>query len=343
MPPQIIKLGDILGITIAKNGAQNCLAKTSKEDQCRRRLARSKCDLADDILQHKMSFLESEHDLILKNIKSLVDLLFIDNHHPPTIVLQKSEQEQKWLDLWREEHQAHQLHPEEKMTGADGPEQPQSESLETISDNEENETTHIPAIIRYPTLPLETPPGPVPTNASLHTTAIYSPLNPFNHTTAINPTEEVSHQISPIAATEPDVLEHDVQLATKEASSRESLGMSVFFSPNQLAAINMILQYALQLCAFFRVQYGTFLSRDGAGNTRTESFLQCQLNFCVRLRILRLQVSPWVTFPLFIAFGQAMYMLTGSWLSMVLSLFVTLVAQRWSDTQENESSIIERE
>ncbi|KAJ5623033.1 hypothetical protein N7490_011638 [Penicillium lividum] len=340
MQPQIIKLGDILGITIAKNGDQKCLAKTLKGDQCGHPLARNKCDLADDILQHKMSFLESEHDLILKNIKSLVDLLF---HNHRTIVRQKSEQEKKWLNLWREEHKARQLHPEETMTGVDGPEQTQSESLETIPDYEENKPTHIPAIIRYPTLPLDNPSVPVPTNASLCTTAIDSSLNGFNHTTTMNSIEDVSHLISPIAAIEPDVLEHDVQLATKETSSRESAGISVFFSPNQLAAINMILQYALQLCAFFRVQYGTFVSRDGAGNTRTESFLRCQLSFCVKLRLSMLHVSPWVKFPLVIALGQVMYMLTGPWLSMVLSLFVTWVVQRWSDTQENERSITERE
>ncbi|KAJ6088515.1 hypothetical protein N7486_009776 [Penicillium sp. IBT 16267x] len=250
---------------------------------------------------------------------------------------QKSEQERKWLDLWRarleEPHVRQRRRSYDSAIALDEPEELPSEAVAMIPSHETYEIAHIPAIVQYPTLPLETP--PVPTNAPVRTTDVASYLD---RTNTLNIIEDVSDQTAEVVATsQPSVLGHDAPLAPNQTSSPENLGLSVFFSPNQLEVINTIFQFSLQLCAFFQVQYGVFVSRDGAGNKRTESFLQFKLIFGVKFGLSEILTSPWIMFPLAVALGQLMYILIGPWASLMLFLFVALVGSCWTGTKRRLS------
>ncbi|KAJ5813774.1 uncharacterized protein N7503_000524 [Penicillium pulvis] len=328
MAEQTIKLGDIIGLEIPANKKWTCLAKTKQQRRCQHVVATSKCDKARAILQHKMTFQESEHDLIGFHIKQLVNLLFHNGIQHPNIKGQMKEQETKWLDLWRAELK-HRAESNGSAADVDEPEQFPSEGAMTQY-HEPDAIAQLPANVGYPTLPLET--SQVPTDTSFHTTAIASYLN---RTVTLDITEDVSDQRAEVAtASQPSVVGYDGPLAPNQTSSHESLGLTVFFSPNQLEMINIILHFGLQLCAFFQIQYGTFISRDGAGNKRTESRLRFKLIFGMDLTLSEILTSPWAIFPLFVALGQFMYVLIGPWSSFMLFLFVALVGSCWTGTQD---------
>ncbi|KAJ5889627.1 hypothetical protein N7504_010437 [Penicillium tannophilum] len=326
MAEQTIKLGEIIGLEIPANETWTCLAKTKQQGRCQHVVATSRRDEAITILQHKMTFRESEHDLIESYMKQLVNLLFNANH--PDIEHQKSEQETKWLDLWRTELE-NRVESHESAIELGEPESFTSEGA-IAQDHEPHAIAQIPAIVPYPTLPLEN--LQVPTDAPVHTTAIASYLN---RTATLDITENVSDRMAEVAtASQPSVVGYDAPLASNQTSSHKNLELSVFFSPNQLEMINIILRFGLQLCAFFQIQYGTFISRDGAGNKRTESFLRFKLIFGVEFTLSEILTSPWAMFPLLVALGQLMYILIGPWSSLMLFMFVALVGSCWTGTQD---------
>ncbi|KAJ5557023.1 hypothetical protein N7494_000938 [Penicillium frequentans] len=326
MAEQTIKLGEVIGLEIPANETWTCLAKTQQQCRCQHVVATSRRDEAIRILQHKMTFRESEHDLIESYMKQLVTLLFNTNH--PDIEHQKSEQETKWLDLWRTELK-NRMERHENAIEHDEPEKFPSEGAIT-QEHEPHAIAQIPAIVPYPTLPLET--SQMPTDASVHTTAISSYLN---RTVTLDITEDVSDQTAEVAtASQPSIVGYDAPLAPNQTSSHDNLGLSVFFSPNQLEMINIILHFGLQLCALFQIQYGTLVSRDVAGNKRTESFLRFKLIFGVDFTVSEILTSPWAIFPLFAVLGQLMYILIGPWSSLMLFLFVALVGSCWTGTQD---------
>ncbi|KAJ6002980.1 hypothetical protein N7451_005527 [Penicillium sp. IBT 35674x] len=325
MAEQTIKLGEIIGLEIPADEKWTCLAKTPQQRRCQHVVATSRRDEARTILQYKMTFRESEHDLIGFHIKQLVKLLFNTNH--PDIELQMSEQETKWLDLWRAELED-RVESHESDIEHDAPERFPSELV--VQEHEPNGIAHIPAIVPYPTLPLET--SSEFTDAPVRTTAIASYIN---RTVTLDITEDVSEQTAKIAtASQPGVVGHDAPLAPNHTSSHENLELGVFFSPNQLEMINIILHFGLQLCAFFQVHFGTLITRDGAGNKRAESFLRFKLIFGVKFTLSDIFRTPWVMFPLVIALHQLMYILIGPWSSLMLLLFVALVGSCWTGTQD---------
>ncbi|KAJ5946152.1 hypothetical protein N7454_002991 [Penicillium verhagenii] len=320
MAEQIINLGDVLRVKIAETGIQKCLAKTTTNNQCNHRLAKKRCEEARKLLEHQMTFLESEHDHIKYSIKELVDLLFHSNNHP-NIATQMSEMESEWCGLWQaklREHQARRL-PNSQASALDDDEVESfpSESIPITSNHGDYEMTLIPAIIRYPTLPLEIP--PVPTNTPART-GIHAYLNPTSTFDIVE--NVVRNQVAEITTTQRS-LDHDAQLAPNQPLDNMTLG--VFFSPNQLKALKTVLQFGLQLCALLQVQFGTMISLDGAGNERKESFLRFKLICGVKFDPSNLSISPRVRIVLAIALGQLMYIMFGPRLSLVFFLIVTLV------------------
>ncbi|KAJ5657564.1 uncharacterized protein N7484_001213 [Penicillium longicatenatum] len=332
MTEQTVKLGDIIGLEIPVNGKWTCLAKTRKQERCQHPVAMSKCKDACNILQHKMTFQMTERDLIQTHIKKLVELLFLKGCKHSDIEDQMSEQLTKWLDLWLAEleepsvRQRHQSY--DSAIALDEPEQSEPEAI--VPDHRPHVITHIPATILYPTLPLET--SPVSTNAPFLSTA--EPIY-LNRTISLNSTENVSGQMTEIAKTsQSHVLEHDAPLRPNQTSSHENMGLGVIFSPNQLGVINIILQIGLQFCAFFQIQQGSIISRDGPGNKRSESFLRFKLIFGAEFIPSKILTTPWVMIPLVISLSQIMYILIGPWLSFMLFVFVALVGSCSSETME---------
>lgn len=341
MAEQAVTLGEIIRLEIPVDGKWTCLAETLKQERCQRPVAKPKRNAARKILQHNMTFQESEHDLIRSRIKELVDLLFHKDNNHPDIERQMSEQETEWLDLWRTElaHRTRlRCQSYDSAIALQDPEQSPSGLVAITADHEPYDIAPIPApipaptaaVVRYPTLPVE--PTPVPTNALVSTTAMAPYLN---RTSTLVTMEDISDQAAEAAtASLPSVVGYDAPLAPNQTSPHENLGLSVFFSPNQLEMINIILQVGLQLCAFFQIQYGNFISHDRAGNKRTESFLRFKLMFAVDFTLSEILTSPWVMFPLAAALGQLMYILIGPWLALMLFLFVALVGSCWTGTTE---------
>lgn len=350
MAQQTVKLGEIIGLEIPVDGKWTCLAKTQprercrqavaktcpakaqKQELCRHPVAKDRRDAAREILQHEMTFQESEHDDIRAHIKKLVDLLFHKNIHPD-IECQMSEQETKWLDLWRTALENRTRPPSQSYDSAvalEDHEQFPSEPATMTADHAAHEITEAPATITYPTLPIESP--PVPTDGPVCTTVIASCLN---RTITLDTKENISDQTGEVSTTSQlSVLGHDAPLALNQTSSHGNLGLSVFFSPNQLEMINMILHFGLQLCAFFQIQNATFISRDSTGNKRIESIFRFRLMFGVEFTLSGILTSPWVMFPLAATLGQLLYMMMGPWSSSTLFLAVAFIGSRWMGTKE---------
>lgn len=332
-----VKLGDILHIHIPEHESMKCLGTATKGNkkkveavQCKLPLGQDRIKRVHVILQHNMTFLNKEHDLIENNIQELVDLLFRCENHVG-VREQKQEHVEKWRNLWHAQLKEHHdmRRTEENQITLNLFDQYVSEPQIDLPEiqNEIHEIAHIPAIIQYPALRLESSPEPT----EIHSTprSIQDDKNTNNIQHSSNDAVDLLPESAPS-----EVLSDGLQLKPGQALlSTDNHAPSVFISANQRLIIEHIISTILNWVAIFQIKCATILCRDGAGNPQRQSVIQFKMLLGARFSLPSFQDYANFIIPIFVI-SYLMFVVLGPYLSFTLVSLVSLGYWCWSGPRQ---------
>ncbi|KAJ5722227.1 hypothetical protein N7488_000262 [Penicillium malachiteum] len=285
-----MKLADVLNFDIDKDQRVTCLAKTKQNTQCAHPVALKSSNKAHEILQHVMTFQEREHDLIERSIKELSELLIHGVKKHANSEVQKEERRAEWLRMWyarMNETRNQQSHEDTREST--------SEELDFLEHGLQ-ETAAAPPVTQHAgvasePLPLATEGHPEPTR--------------FQLSSILETIEDSSHAL----ATIPLAPSHHVQEETRIVPDQsqfvsESPALSVFMTPNQKVMVDSVIQYLLQFCFAFQIQFGPSI--------------EFKLLAGVRIPLPSFRDSLYLIIPVIFLFSQVMNIFLGPILGLFL-------------------------
>ncbi|KAJ5709732.1 hypothetical protein N7493_010023 [Penicillium malachiteum] len=299
MSQATMKLSDVLNFNIEKDHCVTCLARTKKNTQCTHPVALKSSNKAHELLQHVMTFQEREHDLIEEHIKELSDLLIHGVTKHANSEEQKRERRAEWRRMWHtrmNETRNQQFHEDTLAWEST------SEELDFLEHGlQETDSVSVTQHAGIASEPL-----------SLATEARPEPAQ-FQFASILETMEDSSHALAMI----PPGPFHPVQEETRIVSdqsqfSPESPALSVFMTPNQQIMVETVIQYLLQFCLAFQIQFG--------------SSIEFKLLAGVRIPLPSFRNSLYLIVPIIFLFSQVMNIFLGPILGLFLIFLGSLGA-----------------